>query len=331
MGKTGKGRLIASTVAAVTMFVPAGAADEEVLPPQCYSHEVMTGIPATYTRDAMIDQPVLQKRIEPDYPAAPSKSREFYCAAFSFAVSAEGKTTDIELLYDSHPGIDDISFGADARKALAKWQFAPGMIDKGNAQFIGFSAVFFRGFGEMAEQHALLAEEATQALVMKNDASADWRSYGRSVSQEELEALELAAERKAAPTVVKQELAKQPKKERPKFYNSWVIAEDGTILTDDGIIPANVGTIPENTVYKSAEKEEIVLGVSEGPSLTAEDVADLPFAETLPVGEGQAATAVVITEEVADAPTEAPEPAAPVQPVQQDEPEETDFPPLMPG
>lgn len=224
------------------------AASPEI-PPQCYRAPVTEGIPMVYARESLIDQPILVQRADPEWPKQASTSIDYYCASFSFQVNAAGKPVAIEVLYDSHPGIDGIQFGQMAQQALKQWRYQPGMVDKGEADFLGFTAVFFKGFGKAVTRHAALVADG-QALLVEDDVAKSWRSYGKTVTQEQLEQLEMAAEQKVAPQTIAAKLASQPKKPRVKIVNSWVVADDGSVLIGDKVYALEEKTEEEQTIQE---------------------------------------------------------------------------------
>lgn len=216
-------------------MLPAAAAEEKVpVPAQCYEEASQEGIPKSYNRESLVDQPVLVQRIEPDFPTQPTESRDFYCAAFMFSVGEDGRVRNVDMLYDSHPGIEGVFFGEMAENALRSWQYQPGMIDKQPAEFLGFTAVFYRGFGDAADL-ASLRQEAGSASRIANDIAEDWRSYGRMVSDWDIEVFETAAETGEAPSVIAAQKPKILKAPKPRVPTRWVVADDGTVMTDEKV------------------------------------------------------------------------------------------------
>lgn len=233
--KPGLSVVFSASILSVSGTASAQQATGEItVPPQCLEKPSEQGMPVSYHRESMIDQPVLMFRQDPHYPVQPSETRDFYCASFMFSVGADGRVNNVETLYDSHPGIDGMQFGQLARAALDSWQFQPGMIDKAPAEFIGFSAVFYQGFGDKADL-ARLRKEAGTATHIANDISKDWQSYGRRVTQSELELLEEAADSRMAPDLARKVVKAKPQKPKVTVPTSWIVAEDGTVMTDQRI------------------------------------------------------------------------------------------------
>ncbi len=115
-------------------------------PRQCFAPEHQTGAPVMFNRESIIDQPVLIKREPQKVPSHPTANRNFYCAAFAYAVDERGRVTDISTLYNSHPGLAGIDFARAAKKTLKQWRYEPGQVDKAPAKFTGLSTVFYYSF-----------------------------------------------------------------------------------------------------------------------------------------------------------------------------------------
>jgi hypothetical protein len=115
-------------------------------PRQCFAPENQSGAPIRFNRESIIDQPNLVKREMQKVPPRPVGDRNFYCAAFAYAVDERGRVTDIATLYNSHPGIGGVNFAREARKTLKQWRYQPGQVDKAPAKFTGLSTVFYYEF-----------------------------------------------------------------------------------------------------------------------------------------------------------------------------------------
>ena len=115
-------------------------------PSQCFTPEEQGGKPVMFHRESIIDQPRLIHREMLGVPARPRANRNFYCAAFYYAVDARGRITDIQTLYNSHPDVAGIDFAREAKRTLKKWRYEPGMVDKGPKKFTGLTTVFYYGF-----------------------------------------------------------------------------------------------------------------------------------------------------------------------------------------
>ncbi|MCI5044125.1 MAG: energy transducer TonB [Aquisalinus sp.] len=115
-------------------------------PATCFVDEKQTGKPVRYHRDSIIDQPKLLKRAAQRVPATPTAGRDFYCAAFHYAVDERGRVKDVITLYNSHPGIGGVNFARDAERTLKEWRYQPGMVDKAPAKYTGLTTVFYYGF-----------------------------------------------------------------------------------------------------------------------------------------------------------------------------------------
>ncbi|WP_306252962.1 hypothetical protein [Parvularcula sp. IMCC14364] len=115
-------------------------------PATCFVDEQQTGKPVRYHRGSIIDQPRLVRREAQKVPAQPVGGRNFYCAAFHYAVDERGRVKDIITLYNSHPGIGGVNFARQAERTLKEWQYEPGMVDKAPAKYTGLTTVFYYGF-----------------------------------------------------------------------------------------------------------------------------------------------------------------------------------------
>lgn len=115
-------------------------------PATCFVDEKQTGKPVRYHRDSIIDQPKLLKRAAQKVPATPTAGRDFYCAAFHYAVDERGRVKDVITLYNSHPGIGGVNFAREAERTLKEWRYEPGMVDKAPAKYTGLTTVFYYGF-----------------------------------------------------------------------------------------------------------------------------------------------------------------------------------------
>ena len=115
-------------------------------PSQCFSPENQSGAPVFFHQQSIIDQPRLVHREALAVPSSPRANRNFYCAAFSYSVDARGRVTDVQTLYNSHPGVGGIDFAREARSALRQWRYEPGLVDKGPQKFTGLTTVFYYGF-----------------------------------------------------------------------------------------------------------------------------------------------------------------------------------------
>lgn len=115
-------------------------------PSTCFTPDRQSGTPVAHHRGSIIDQPVLRKRISQKVPSNPVANRDFVCAAFSYSIDERGRVTDIETLYNSHPGVGGMDFAKMAKQSLKQWQYEPGMVDKAPQRFVGLSTVFYFGY-----------------------------------------------------------------------------------------------------------------------------------------------------------------------------------------
>ncbi|MGV6802324.1 MAG: hypothetical protein ACWA5L_10415 [bacterium] len=252
---------VAVSTSAQEQPLPKG--DKIDVPDQCLELGVEKGMPTIYHRESLIDQPQLLHKQEMTFPTQPTRTRDFYCAAFMYSIGADGRVKNIEMLYNSHPDIDGINFGQQARQVLQSWQYQPGMIDKAPEEFIGFSAVFFKGFGDR-QNLAALRQKAGTASRVKNDISQDWKNYGRRVTQSELELLEDAANSKTAPQeLIQTERQNRPLEEKVKIPTSWIVTDDGTVMTDDQIYKPGETKLKSKAVQSAPESALMAVTWSE--------------------------------------------------------------------